>query len=266
MSIEEIIDTTRPSIARIYDHWLGGTHNFEVDRAAGKQIARTLPFVMEALYINRWFIGYAGQMLTQAGITQFLDLGAGLPTEGALHEAVPETARVLYNDFDPDTITYARQILQTEQGDPPNVRFVQGRIEHIDPILDVAGAFLDVQQPIGICMIAVAHFIDDDSLARTARRLHEWSAPGSVLVITSGEADLNDPTWGIPVREYQERTGTTLRFRAADETERLLEPWQPVDGGIKSFETYPEADFGTQAIRADHRGKVGYAGFFSREP
>lgn len=264
MSIEEIIDTTRPSIARIYDHWLGGTHNFPVDRAAGKLMAETQPSVMQGLYLNRWFVSYTGKMLSQAEIMQFLDLGAGLPTEGALHEAVPETARVLYNDFDPDTIAYARYILQSERDDSPNVRFVQGRIEEIEPILDVAGSFLDVKQPIGICLIAVAHFIDDNSFRRTCRRLYEWAAPGSMLAISGSASNPSDPTQQAAIDAYEQRTGAKLYLRPAEELAQLLGPWQPVDDGFKPFEAYAEADLGTSVVRPDFRGRVGYAGFFSR--
>ena len=89
MSIETLIDTTKPCPARIYDYWLGGTHNFPVDRAVGKQMEKSLPFVMQALNLNRWFVEHAGKTMTKQGIANFLDLGAGLPTEGALHTTVP---------------------------------------------------------------------------------------------------------------------------------------------------------------------------------
>lgn len=266
MSIEELIDTTRPSIARIYDHWLGGTHNFEVDRAAGKQAAQSLPFVMQSLYLNRWFVGYAGQQLTQAKITHFLDLGAGLPTEGSLHEAVPETAKVLYDDFDPDTVAYAKQILRDERGNPGNIEYVQGRIEEIEPILTATDQFFGSRQPVGICMIAVAYFIDDDSLRRAYQRLYEWAAPGSMLAVSSAEIHADNPTLPDAIRAYEQRTGAKVYLRPAAGLAQLLGPWQPIDGGFKPFEAYAEADLGTNVVRPDFRGRVGYAGFFSREP
>jgi O-methyltransferase involved in polyketide biosynthesis len=215
------------------------------------------------LQINRWFVGYAGKRLTEAGISHLLDLGAGLPTEGALHEAVPDTARILYNDFDPATVAYAQQILG-EVGPRTNVNYIQGRIEEIDAILMAAEAFFGGMRRVGICMIAVAHFIDDDSLRRVFQRLHAWSDPGSILVLSSSGADLDDPTMRAAIDAYQQRTGATLHLRDADHLAQLLGPWQPMDGGFQSIESYAEEDLGARVVAFDFRDKVGYAGFFSR--
>lgn len=261
MSIETLIDTTKPNVARIYDSWLDGTHNFPADRAAGKQMARALPFVMQALNLNRWFVGHAGRKLSEAGLMNFLDLGAGLPTEGSLHEQVKPTARVLYVDSDQDAVTYAQYILREEYGSPSNIRYIQGKIEEIDPILTAAKTFLDVQQPIGICLIGVTWFITDEALVQVFQRLYDWSTPGSMLAVSAGREDLNDPTHRAAIEGYEQRTGAILRPRPVD---HLMGPWQPVDGGFKPFEAFAEAELGTSLVGLDFRGKVGYAGFFQR--
>lgn len=261
MKIETLIDTTKPNVARIYDSWLGGTHNFPADRAAGKQMERALPFVMQSLNLNRWFVGYAGRRLTEAGLINFLDLGAGLPTEGSLHEHVKPTAKVLYVDSDPDAVTYSQYILREEYGSPSHLAYLHGKIEDIDPILTAADAFLDAGQPVGICLIGVTWFIPDEALAQVLQRLHDWSPPGSMLAISAGQEDLNNPAHRAAIEGYEQRTGATLRPRPVD---HLMGPWQPVDGGFKPFEDYAEADLGTQIVGLNFRGKLGSAGFFQR--
>jgi O-methyltransferase involved in polyketide biosynthesis len=258
-------EPTTPSIARIYDYWLGGSHNFPVDRAVGKQMEQLMPFVTQGLTINRWFVGYAGRRMTQAGVSRFLDLGAGLPTEGALHEHVPAAAKVLYNDFDPETVAYGQRILQDEHGNPARMRFVQGRIEEIDPILAAAETFFGQPAPIGICMIAVVHFIDDDALSRVAQRLYDWAAPGSILAVTTSQRNLDDPVEQAALDGYQQRTGVELYFRRPEQLAQLLAPWTAADGGFQRLEEFAEADLGRQHIvLPDYRGKVGYGGFLYR--
>lgn len=258
------IDTNKPSIARIYDYWLGGTHNFPVDRAIGKEAERSpLPFVMQGINLNRWFIGYAGRTMVQASIAHFLDLGAGLPTEGALHESVPKTSKILYNDFEPDTVTYARHILREEHGDPANIEYVEARIQDIDVILSAADRLFGPTRVVGICMIGVVWFIDDDSLRRIFQRLYDWSAPGSILALSSGEVPPENTAQLEVIETYEQRTGVKLYFRPAAQLASLLGPWQPLEGGFSPFEAYAEADLGTTVVRPDFRGKVGYAGFFT---
>ncbi|HEX6291978.1 MAG TPA: SAM-dependent methyltransferase [Herpetosiphonaceae bacterium] len=255
-------DANKPSIARIYDYWLGGTHNFPIDRAVGEQMAQLVPFVVQALRLNRWFVTYAGSYLAQAGIDHFIDLGAGLPTEGSLHESVPETSKILYDDFDPDAVAYAREILDAR----PHIEFVQARIEDIDTIVGAAERFFGAQRRVGICMSAVAHFIDDDSLRHVFRRLYDWSAPGSMLAVSSNDADPTDPNQRAAIASYEQRTGARLYLRSAQHLYSLIEPWQPQSGGFHPFEAYAEADLGRLVVQPGFRGRVGYAGFFIRPP
>src|SRR5579859_1881203 len=94
-----------PSSARIYDYFLGGKDNYPADRAAARTITEHLPNIREAARINRAFVRRAVRYLvTEAGITQLIDIGAGLPTMGNVHEvalAANPAARVVYVDHDP---------------------------------------------------------------------------------------------------------------------------------------------------------------------
>src|ERR1700740_1225872 len=104
-----------PSVARIYDYFLGGTENFAADREAGEAILRASPEVRPALRANRSFLGRVVRFLAgEAGITQFIDLGAGLPTQGSVHQvawSVSRAARVAYVDSDAEAAAHARALL-----------------------------------------------------------------------------------------------------------------------------------------------------------
>ena len=104
------VDVDRPSSARIYDYFLGGAHNFEVDRQAANQLAKVHPAIGLGMRANRSYLRRAVNFLAQSGVVQFLDLGSGIPTVGNVHEiaqrANPE-ARVAYVDIEPIAVTTA---------------------------------------------------------------------------------------------------------------------------------------------------------------
>src|SRR5256885_15539058 len=98
------IDPNRPSPARVYDCYLGGTHNFAADRAVAAQAIAAMPQLPEIMRANRAFLRRAVRMVAATGVDQFLDLGAGIPTEGTVHEIardIQPDARVVYVAMDP---------------------------------------------------------------------------------------------------------------------------------------------------------------------
>ena len=110
----EYVDMEHPSIARVYDYYLGGSHNFAVDRRMARRAIELWPELPVIMQANRAFLRRAVRYLVKAGITQFLDIGSGIPTEGNVHEiaqaAAPET-RVVYVDIDPVAVAHSRAIL-----------------------------------------------------------------------------------------------------------------------------------------------------------
>src|SRR5687767_6673046 len=108
------IDLSRPSAARIYDAHLGGSHNFQVDREAAAKIVALMPELPDILRANRSFLRRAVRHLVGQGITQFLDLGSGIPTVGNVHEiawkANPD-CRIVYVDVDPIAAAHSQTIL-----------------------------------------------------------------------------------------------------------------------------------------------------------
>src|SRR5262245_36441541 len=109
------IDTTVPHSARIWNYWLGGTDNFEVDRAAGDQFRETFPGIDEIARVSRQFLTRSVRFMTaEVGIRHFLDVGSGLPTVDNNHQIaqrVAPDARVVYVDNDPMVLTHARSLL-----------------------------------------------------------------------------------------------------------------------------------------------------------
>src|SRR5256886_15607626 len=112
------VDLTRPSAARVFDYFLGGAHNFEVDRRLAEQIASLTPNLAETMRANRAFLRRVVRYLVGEGIDQFLDIGSGIPTVGNVHEVAQEAdedARVVYVDIDPVAVAHSRAILDGNQ-------------------------------------------------------------------------------------------------------------------------------------------------------
>src|ERR1700716_2180398 len=106
------LDLSRANPARMYDYYLGGAHNFAVDRAAADKVLAMLPETRTFARDNRAFLQRVVRYLVQdAGITQFLDLGSGIPTVGNVHEIaqrIHSDTRVVYVDVDPVAVTHGR--------------------------------------------------------------------------------------------------------------------------------------------------------------
>ncbi len=108
------IDISVPSVSRIYDYYLGGSHNFEVDREAARKAMEFMPGLPKIMQANRAFMRRAVRYAVQEGVTQFLDIGSGIPTFGNVHEvaqAADPEARVVYVDHDPVAVAHSRAVL-----------------------------------------------------------------------------------------------------------------------------------------------------------
>src|ERR1700712_5643453 len=113
------VDMTRPSVARVYDYYLGGSHNFASDRAFAREVLQVYPELTTITRDNRDFMRRAVLYLCSQGIDQFLDLGSGIPTAGNVHEVARTAnphARVVYVDHDPVAVTHSRQLLSDVGG------------------------------------------------------------------------------------------------------------------------------------------------------
>ncbi|XVS65735.1 SAM-dependent methyltransferase [Actinosynnema sp. CA-299493] len=226
------IDLTRPSAARVYDYYLGGAHNFAVDREMAEQAMSMwpeLPLIMQA---NRAFLRRAVQFCVRRGVTQFLDLGSGIPTVGNVHEVAREAdpaARVVYVDNDPIAVTYSRTIL----GDDSRTTVIQEDLRHPDEVLAVpeVADMLDFDQPIAVMMVAVLHFVQDDP-AKIITAYRDAVAPGSYLVISHATHDGQDAQADDHTDLYRRRTATPMTMRSKSEVRALFDGYELVEPGV----------------------------------
>ncbi|GAA2213612.1 SAM-dependent methyltransferase [Nonomuraea monospora] len=190
------VDPTVPSVARMYDYYLGGKDNFPADREAAEKIIAIVPEVRETARDNRAFLGKAVRVMAEQGVRQFLDLGAGLPTQENVHQVaqriVPD-ARVVYVDNDPIVLTHARALL----ADNPHTLALWGDITDPAALLsdpELTG-HLDFSRPVGLLTSAVLHFVPGDQQASDiVKTLRAPLAPGSHLLISHFYApDTDDP-------------------------------------------------------------------------
>ncbi|GIF68859.1 hypothetical protein Ais01nite_68940 [Asanoa ishikariensis] len=252
--------------ARIYDFHLGGTHNFTADREAAMQITKMFPFVPLLARNNRAFLRRAVRHLASQGITQFLDVGSGIPTEGNVHEIAQEIipeARVVYVDIDPVAVSESLDLLAGND----NATAIRADLRDPQSILDnpQVRKIIDFDQPVGLLMVAVLHFVADDEVA--SQSVRELLAPlpqGSYLVISHGSAegmqrDLSDLDTAQAVYKRDTATPFVLRSKAQVSTYfeglELVEPgvvwlpeWHPAPGDPQDFIDRPTESGGVCAV------------------
>jgi S-adenosyl methyltransferase len=182
------VDATLPNLARMYDYWLGGKDNFTADREAAAGLAAAIPQLPLLARENRRFVGRAVRFCARAGVTQFLDIGSGLPTVENVHEAAGEVTgdvRVVYADSDPVVVSHARALLATER-----TRAVRADLTSPGEVLAAAAAtgLVDFARPVAVLLAGVLHHVPDEAdPAGAVARLRAAVAPGSYLVISHAQ-------------------------------------------------------------------------------
>lgn len=231
--VPDDIPLDRPSAARMYDYYLGGHHNFEIDRQVAAQAVAMwpdLPLIMQA---NRAFLRRAVGYLTEEGIAQFLDIGSGIPTAGNVHEVAQRAdpaARVVYVDMDPVAVAHSRAILRGN----PGAAVIQGDAQRQEQILDHPHVrrLIDRGQPLAVLLVALLHFVADDEVAqRAVRVLREALAPGSYLVISHASYEGMPEESRAHERLYT-RTPTPMRMRSRDDIAGFFDGLDLVEPGL----------------------------------
>lgn len=214
----EEIDLDRPSAARVYDYFLGGAHNFAVDRELAQQIAAMTPDIGDTMRANRAFLRRAVRFLLAEGITQFLDIGSGIPTVGNVHEVarqIDPATNVVYVDVDPIAVAHSRAIL----GDDPRTAVIEADARDVDRILgdDATRRLLDFDRPIAVLLLGVLHFVPDaDDPAGIVARLRDALAPSSQVALVN-VTDEDQPPEVIEGQKLAGRTGTPIFLRSRAE-------------------------------------------------
>jgi SAM-dependent methyltransferase len=230
------IDTTTANVARIYDYWLGGKDNFEADRVAAEKVLIQMPGQRRSALENRRFLRRAVRFLTaEAGIDQFLDIGVGLPTQGAVHEVAHEInprSHVAYVDYDPVVVAHGNALLAT----PDQSVVVQADIRRPGELLanPVIRGHLDFDRPVAILLLAIMHFVtDDDDPAAVAAALRDALAPGSYLVLTTiCQELLPDKAAAARAKDVYQKAGKPITARSAAEIRRFFGDFELVEPGL----------------------------------
>jgi O-methyltransferase involved in polyketide biosynthesis len=233
------IDPQIPNIARIYDYYLGGTNNSPADRAAadklselGRQMGND---ARETARANRAFLRRAVHRLAQGGVRQFVDIGAGLPTQDNVHQVAARHApdsRVVYVDNDPAVVAHARALL----ADAPHAISVPGDLRDPDAILDdpQVGAIIDFTRPYAVLLVSVLHFVtDDEEATRIVTRIRDRLTPGSVFVLSHISAgNLADDVSRIGRQIYSNTASGGLATRGYEQIARYFDGLELLAPGV----------------------------------
>ncbi|QDY80674.1 SAM-dependent methyltransferase [Streptomyces qinzhouensis] len=239
----DAIDTTVPSVARMYDYYLGGSDHYAADRAASEELLKRVPSTRALAVNNRRFLRRAVRVLARDyGIRQFIDHGSGLPTRDNVHQVAQEVdpdCRVVYIDNDPIVLAHGRALLDENE----RTTVVQADLRDTEGILrhEETRRLIDFTRPVAALFVSVLHCIPDESdPAALLRRVAGALAPGSFLVVcqlvserpeirgyvTDFMAETTGGTWGR-VREECEVRGYLDGFEILEPGLVEVSQWRP---------------------------------------
>jgi S-adenosyl methyltransferase len=230
-------DTSVAHPARRYNYWLGGKDNFAADRASGDAVAQAFPTIRLWAVENRRFLGRVVRYLTaEAGVTQFLDIGTGIPAADNTHEVAQRLdpgARVVYVDNDPIVLVHARALL-TSDARRGKISYIDADLREPDTILSdpALRSTLDLSQPVALMLVAVLHFLrDEHDPYAIVRRLIDPLPTGSYVAISHATHDFMPP-------EQSRSAGLNdpnFRFRSRDAIAQFFDGLDLVSPGIVSI-------------------------------
>ncbi|MBM0238642.1 SAM-dependent methyltransferase [Micromonospora sp. ATA32] len=261
----DTIDIERPSVARMYDYYLGGSHNFAADRAAAQAMVAAVPEAPLMAQANRAFLRRAVQFLVESGVRQFLDIGSGIPTVGNVHEIAQRVApdsRVVYVDVDPVAVAHSREILSGND----RATVLREDLRNPERILThpEVTKLLDLTEPVAVMIVAVLHFVaPEDRPDEILRTLRGALAPGSYLVMSQASDDgRSESGERAEAERVYRRTDNQLWIRGRAELTGLFDGFQLVEPGVVWVPQWrPESpESAEDAERAVFMGGVGRLG------
>jgi S-adenosyl methyltransferase len=211
--------------ARVYGYWLGGGDHDQADREAAEEVMRHRPEVVAAARANQAFgRRFTWHAASACGIRQFLDIGAGLPDEGATHRTAwraSPACRVAYADSDPLVVDRARS--QIDPGSGCVGDYLHADVRDPARLLAGVGASLDMAQPVAVLLLSVLQFVpDEDDPAGIVAKLAAALAPGSLLAISHLTADFAPGPVAASVAAYNALVPVSLYSRTHEEVTELF--------------------------------------------
>lgn len=233
----------KPSAARIYDYFIGGDHNFAIDRQFAEGLRGRIPRIGDYAKECRLFMGRAVRHAAEQGHTQFVDVGSGLPVAGSVHEILDEVrpqrdTHVVYIDNEPIAFAHA-EVLLDDLADASRHRAIYADL--LDPanLWEQVGdsGVIDLDKPIVLLFSAVLHFVLDDMNPDAAMAFYrEHMAPGSWLVLSQmSDENPADEAEAVALRQLEavyENTTNPGQLRTREEFSRFFGDLEMVEPGL----------------------------------
>jgi hypothetical protein len=250
----------------MYDYYLGGTVNSAIDRAAAEQVKKFMPEIVDAAWANRGFLQRAvKRMAADWGIRQFIDIGAGLPTQRNTHEVAAEQApgcRVVYVDNDAHVYERGTEILAGFS----ETAVLRADLRAPDEILGNPRTreLIDLSQPVGLLMVAVTHFIrDEEDPWGLVAHYRDAVAPGSYLALSAVTSDHQDRPSAANVGQIYAASAVPPVARTRDEISRFFAGWDivpPYEGAAPDVIYVGQWGAEDPALADSEGSRVFYAG------
>jgi hypothetical protein len=234
-SRESIIDTSIPNAGRIYDYLLGGHHNFEVDRQAAEGLVSLYAFLPKTMRLQRWCLqDLAVELAEKRGYRILVDFASGLPTNDHLHHVVPEGTTVIYSDYDPVVVEYAREIL----ADTPDIYFFEADARRPEELLNrpEVEEILGGERDVALIYWGISAFLTDEEITHAAHYLYEWAGDKSCLAFNAQAVvtGVDDPAMTRVAEIYRQMSGT-FELRSLEAYVQLTKPWRLEEGRFIPF-------------------------------
>jgi hypothetical protein len=259
------VDLTHPSVARIYDYYLGGDTNWEIDREFADRVLHEYPIMRPIARANRHFLHRVVRHLTELGIRQFIDIGSGVPTMGHAHEIADQVApgevRVAYVDYEPVAVAHSRTLLR-EYGDEDRHTVIHADMRAPDQLWKKIAdtGVIDLTQPIALLLIAVLHIQqppaeparDSADLGPALVARYRELLPANSYLAISHIANEGVPDDLVPMLADLEAmygaSGSPIIFRNRNEITNFFGDFTLVDPGVTwTPEWHPELATDTDA-------------------
>jgi hypothetical protein len=238
------VDLEHPSVARVYDFYLGGTANWAIDREFGKKVLARFPLLRPIAKSNRLFLHRAVRHLVRQGVRQFIDIGSGVPTMGSTHQVADELARdtrVVYIDNEPVAVAHAQMLLE-KNGDRERHAAINADLREPDELwqrVREAGV-LDLTQPVAILLIAVLHVQQPgpdgtDIGPQAVARYRQLMVPGSYLALSHITDEGVPPELDqklVELKEMYDSRSSPVIWRSHDDIRALFGDFQMLDPGM----------------------------------
>ncbi|GAA1875390.1 SAM-dependent methyltransferase [Asanoa iriomotensis] len=244
----------QPNVARMWDYHLGGDRAGNADRRLADAVTAVCPELPLAARANRAFLGRVVRHLHGLGVRQFLDLGAGLPTDRNTHELVCGS-RVVYVDIDPLAVLHNRigvvgnphaTVVHADLRDPELV------LRHRD-----VRHYIDFDRPVAVLALAVYHLVPDvEEPAAGVAAIYDHVPPGSYLALSHGSAD-DAPERAARVTDLYAGAGIPLRPRSRAEITTLFDRFTPVGPGLVAVDRWQPSASPGGAVTAGWYGGLG---------